>query len=389
MATKSKEIILLTSLFLALFAVAVFAASSQRSPATCSGQWTSCTNAFADNVNYASVTATSSVNRSGVWHNYSFSIPGSASIDSVVVRADAWSTNSRGRFNVRVSSDGGLTWGPDHTFGGNTAQQTFNIDVTSDRSWTPAILNSNNSSFKVNATCFKVGGGSNPTCRLDWIPVTVNYTQFDFSVSVSPSSGSVVAGNSITTTTTVTLLGGVSQPVSLSSTGCPAFATCTFNPTSGNPTYSSNFTVSTSASTPAGTYPINVTGTGDGKVRSAIYTLTVNSSCIRANPTVVVTPATQSGTAGSTLNYTTNVTNQDSAGCGSSTFNLSSNIPFGWTGFFQNNSLVISPGSFKTTVFSLTSTANATAGNYTFSNNATNAGAPSFKGSGIAIYRIV
>lgn len=60
-----------------------------------------------------------------------------------------------------------------HRVGGVTSQTTFNIDVTSDFSWTPSGLSDAN--FKVNVTSVKVGSGS-PTWKLDWIPVTVNYT---------------------------------------------------------------------------------------------------------------------------------------------------------------------------------------------------------------------
>ena len=72
-------------------------------------------------------------------------------------------------------------------------------------------------------------------------------------------------------------LSGVSKNVVLTNSGCPPSAICFFNPTNGNPPYTSTFTVITNSTTPTGSYLINVTGTGDGKIRSAIYTLTVNS----------------------------------------------------------------------------------------------------------------
>lgn len=373
-------------LFLVVLTVAVFAVSVNNSPTACSGQWTNCLNAFSDNTNSATASVSSSNNKTGTWNNYGFSIPNSAIIDSVKVGADFFASNVRGYINVRISGDGGVTFGPSHEVGGNTAEQTFIINVTNDVAWTPSKLN--NTNLRVNVTCFKQGSGSNPTCRLDWIPVNVTYTPFDFSVSVNPGSSTVTPGNSAQTNVTVTLLGGSSQNVALSHANCPPSSTCTFNPTSGNPTFKPTFTVATTSSTPIGTYNINITGAGDGKTRNTIYTLTVNSACIRSNPTVLITPGSQNGTAGSTLVYTTSVTNTDSSECGSSTFNMTATIPANWSGSFVNSTLTISPGSSPTTTFSLTSNTTATSGDYTFTNKATNNNAPSFSGNDTAVYHV-
>lgn len=83
-------------------------------------------------------------------------------------------------------------------------EQTFLIDVTNDLSWTPSKLN--NTNFRVNVTCFKSGGGLSSKCMLDWLPVNVTYTPFDFSISANPSNDTVVQGNNATTNVTVTLL---------------------------------------------------------------------------------------------------------------------------------------------------------------------------------------
>ena len=231
MKATLKMIFLISAL---LFTATVFATLQSNSPSLCSGQWTNCSNAFADNTNSATATATSSANKTGTWQNYGFSIPNSAQINSVIVRADFFASKTTGFIDVRVSGNGGVSYGPAHVLGGNTAEQTFTIDVTNDISWTPAKLNDTN--FRVQVICFKQGSGPNPTCNLDWIPVNVTYMPFDFSVSANPSSGTVVQANNIQTTVTVTLLGGVSQNVALSTPNCPTGATCTFNPSSGNPT---------------------------------------------------------------------------------------------------------------------------------------------------------
>lgn len=379
----------LFSIFICLSLTSVaLAASLVNSPSACSGQWTSCEKAFANDTNRATASVTGTSNKTGVWNNYNFTIPNSASINSVIVQADFFASNPRGYISIRVSGDGGATFGQSHEVGGNTTEGTFLIDVTNDLAWTPTKLN--NANFKVNVTCFKKGSGSNPTCNLDWVPVNVQYTPFDFSTSLNPASGTVVQGNNISTIVKETLLGGVSQPVSLSQTGCPQFSTCTFNPSSGTPTYNSTFEVQTSTSTPTGTYQIIISGTGDGKTRNATYTLTVNPPCTRANPLVSIAPSAQSGSPGATLVYTTNVTNNDSSNCSASTFSMSSSIlSGGWTWSFTNNTLSISPGASQTTSFSLTSPANSTVGDYNFTNTATNQDAPSYSGTSSAIYQVV
>jgi len=99
--------------------------------------------------------------------------------------------------------------------------------------------------------------------------------QFDFTVGVSPSSGSVQQGGSVSATVTVTLVSGSTQTVSLTTSGLPSGASATFNPSSGYPTFTSTFTISTSSTTPTGTFYITIRGSGGGLTRTATYTLTV------------------------------------------------------------------------------------------------------------------
>jgi len=55
---------------------------------------------------------------------------------------------------------------------------------------------------------------------------------------------------------------GVAEPVALSATGAPAGALVSFLPPTVNSGNSTTMTVTTSATTPPGSYPIEVTGTG-------------------------------------------------------------------------------------------------------------------------------
>src|SRR3989441_4962783 len=102
---------------------------------------------------------------------------------------------------------------------------------------------------------------------------------FDYSVSLNPTSGSVVQGSGTTSTVTVSLVSGTTQTVSLSTSISPSATglTATVNPTSGNPTYTSTLTISTTTSTAAGSYTITVTGTSGSLSHSATYSLTVTA----------------------------------------------------------------------------------------------------------------
>jgi hypothetical protein len=111
--------------------------------------------------------------------------------------------------------------------------------------------------------------------------------------------------------------------------------------------------------------------------------------CTRANPTVTLFPSPNSGNAGSALSYTLTVVNNDNAACTASSFTLTRSVPSGWTGTLGSSSLNIAAGGVGSTTLTVTSSATATAGDYTVSVTATNSGAPGYASSGSAIYRIV
>src|SRR5271157_5599118 len=108
------------------------------------------------------------------------------------------------------------------------------------------------------------GGGIQQTTT-----VTLTVTaggQPNFTLSGSPPSLSIVQGNHGTSTIATTISGGFNSAISLSATGTPTGTTVSFNPStiaapsSGNAT----MTITVGSSTPAGTYPITVTGNGAG-----------------------------------------------------------------------------------------------------------------------------
>ncbi|NUT36103.1 MAG: S8 family peptidase [Hamadaea sp.] len=99
----------------------------------------------------------------------------------------------------------------------------------------------------------------------------------DFSVSVSPTSGSTAPGGSVSATVSTATTSGSPQSVALSASGLPSGATATFSPSSVTSGGSSSLSIATSASTPAGTYAVTITGTGS-VVRTASFSLTVTGT---------------------------------------------------------------------------------------------------------------
>ena len=114
----------------------------------------------------------------------------------------------------------------------------------------------------------------------------------DFLISGKALSPSTVApGSSTNSTVTLTAIGGFTGTVTLSCTGLPRGANCSFSPPSLNGSgTTSALTVSTMSSTPVGTYPVNVTGSSMNLSHSITLTLTVVTSA--GATTVTVAPAT-------------------------------------------------------------------------------------------------
>jgi hypothetical protein len=104
----------------------------------------------------------------------------------------------------------------------------------------------------------------------------------DFTLEANPASVTVHQGESATYTITVRSHQGFNLPVTLAVTGLPTGATPNFNPLSPQPPAngiaSSVLTVTTSTSTPGGSYSLNVTGSDTSippRTRMAFVTLVV------------------------------------------------------------------------------------------------------------------
>jgi hypothetical protein len=178
----------------------------------------------------------------------------------------------------------------------------------------------------------------------------------DFSISANPSSVGVTRGSSVTTTINTTVISGSAQTVSLSATsGLPAGASASFNPTSVTAGGSSTMTISTSSSTPAGTYSVTVTGTGTSATHTTTVSLTVNNVVandfsISASPSSVT--VTQGGSG------TTTISTAVTSGSAQTVALSASGLPSGASASF-NPASVTAGGSSTMTI---TATSSATTG---------------------------
>lgn len=380
--------ILALSIALAILAFSASALEQLKIPQACSGGWTNCNYAAGNDNNKATASAGSS-NVTGSWYSY-FNFGAGTIINKVVLRAEFFASSPSGFAEISASGDGGRIFSKKHRIGGNMVETLYIIDITNDTQWTYDKLN--NSNLRVNATCFSQNKNTT-TCNLDLLAMVVTYTPFDFSTTITPQGNSIEKNSSTSAQIQLGLLSGISQPVGLYVTGCPAFSTCSLGLREGTPTFSTTLNIITGKQTLSGNYSLLITAYGKTTwiVRKAVYALEVKnltgtSNCTRTSPNVTITPSTLNGTAGTTLSYTARVQNMDSTTCGNSTFLLYTESP--WT--VQSNPRVeISPGTYRSALLNLRSNINATPGEYNFTSVALNLNASAYKGTAQGIYKII
>jgi len=103
--------------------------------------------------------------------------------------------------------------------------------------------------------------------------------------------------------------------------------------------------------------------------------------CTTSAPTVVVSPLDPSIYPGQSAGYTAMITDNDSSGCSSSTINLSSSAPAGWSTSFSSSSVALSPGQSASVTMGKGAPVGTAAGTYGVNLNATK---DSTSGSGTA-----
>ena len=88
-----------------------------------------------------------------------------------------------------------------------------------------------------------------------------------------------------------------------------------------------------------------------------------SAPCTANAPVLSASPAgTVSTSAGTPVNFTVNVTNQDGAACSSSTFSIEGWVPSGWSASSTPASLTLAPGASASATVTITPSSSATTG---------------------------
>jgi hypothetical protein len=104
-------------------------------------------------------------------------------------------------------------------------------------------------------------------------------TGIDFTISVSPGSQTIAAGQKATYSIASTPVSGFNGTVALSCSGGPPNSTCTISPATVNPSGASSATLTVVLLPPMnvnlGTFPLTITAQAGGDVHTATMSLTV------------------------------------------------------------------------------------------------------------------
>jgi subtilase family serine protease len=187
------------------------------------------------------------------------------------------------------------------------------------------------------------------------VTLTVNPAP-GFTLSASPASLSIAAGNSGSATITSAVTGGFDSPESLSASGQPSGVTISFSGASITGTGSSTMSIAAGSTVAAGTYTITVTGTSGSITESTTVILTVNPA---PGFTLSASPASLSVTAGSS--GSTTITSAVTGGFNSPESLSASGQPTGVTISFSGASIT-GPGS---STMSIAAASTVAAGAYT------------------------
>ncbi|HEX3587048.1 MAG TPA: protease pro-enzyme activation domain-containing protein [Candidatus Angelobacter sp.] len=126
----------------------------------------------------------------------------------------------------------------------------------------------------------------------------------DFSLAATPASQSVNQGSTATYTVTESVFDNYANTVTFSVSGLPAGASPTFAPPTLSGAGTSSLAISTTATTPLGSYPLTITGTDGVLTHTASVTLVITTPDF----SLTATPAVQTVVVGNTANYTATVT---------------------------------------------------------------------------------
>jgi len=229
----------------------------------------------------------------------------------------------------------------------------------------------------------QISGGGTPTCQRA-TPV----------LALSPSSQSGAAGS--TRSYTVALTNRDNSYCSASSFSlanvAPSGWTGTLSPSTlsvapgaaGSATLALTSPATATAATYSATVNVSDAASSTHTISGSVAYVVPMATCTRSAPTIVFSPTSRSGFAGSSQSYTVSITNKDSSSCSASTLSLARVIPSGWSASLLPTTMSLSPGATSSATLTVTSASNAAAATYTVQVNTTDAATTVHSASGSA-----
>jgi hypothetical protein len=300
----------------------------------------------------------------------SFRWMGSAAMDHVGNLAVGYSVSSTAlnpsiRFTGRAPTDPLGTLGTELNIQAGTGSQLANLNRWGDYS-SISVDPVDDCTFWYTTEYLKTNGTFNWSTRIANFQFAGCNAAPDFSLSATPASQTVTAGNSTSYTVTVTPSGGYTGTVSFRVAGLPSGATGTFTPGSVTTSGSSTLSVTTTTAVAAGSYPLTITGTDGTLTHTASVTLVVNAPIV-GDFSISASPASQTVQAGNATSYTATIV---PTGGFTGTVALSaSGLPTGASASFNPGSVTGGSGSSTLTI---TTSAATAAGSYTITITGTN-----------------
>jgi hypothetical protein len=236
--------------------------------------------------------------------NFKFTTCGNPDFSVAASPASQSVTQGNGTsYTVTVTPSGGFTGSVDLTVSGLPAGASGTFNPTPLTSGNSTLTITTSSTTPTGSFPLTITGTSGTTTHTASVTLVVTAPVVgDFSVTASPASQTVTAGNGTAYTATATGSGGFSGTVTFTASGLPSGASASFNPTSVTGSGSSTMSVTTSTSTPAGTYTLTITGTSGSLVHSTTVTLVVNPApnpdfSISDSPTSITVARSTTGTS--------------------------------------------------------------------------------------------
>jgi uncharacterized membrane protein len=172
--------------------------------------------------------------------------------------------------------------------------------------FTPAsITSSGSSALAITTTIGTTPNGSYPLVIVATDGVlthsaNVTLVVTDFGISATPSSQTIVQGNAASYTIALTVSSGFVGNVNFSVSGLPVSSSAAFNPASLSASGTTTLTISTSTSTPFGTYPLTITASNGVDSRTASVTLLVDPI---GDFSLTISPQSQTVNQGQNIGY--------------------------------------------------------------------------------------